>query len=138
MEIVGRNYDISYDAGVYDFDVHMEVQMTHFGSCLFQKRFIIMVPGIWYLRREKGECLRLHYLILIIEACNWQSEKGIIGDCFYLSLPTVDCQLPIAYGQLLTAYCQLTKHTSSIFRSAPLYHPAILLQKTFLCLWKGE
>ena len=37
MEIVGRNYDISYDAGVYDFDVHMEVQMTHFGSWLVPK-----------------------------------------------------------------------------------------------------
>jgi hypothetical protein len=30
MEIVARNYDLSYDAGVYDFNVHMEVQMTKF------------------------------------------------------------------------------------------------------------
>jgi hypothetical protein len=30
MEIVARNYDLSYDAGIYDFDVHMEVQMTQF------------------------------------------------------------------------------------------------------------
>ena len=32
MNIVARNYDLSYDAGVYDFDVHMEVQMTQFGN----------------------------------------------------------------------------------------------------------
>ena len=34
MEIVARNYDLSYDTPVYDFNVHMEVQMTHFGSLL--------------------------------------------------------------------------------------------------------
>jgi len=55
MEIVGRNYDISYDAGVYDFDVHMEVQMTHFGSLLVPKT--LYYNGTWdmvFKKRERG------------------------------------------------------------------------------------
>jgi hypothetical protein len=55
MEIVGRNYDISYDAGVYDFDVHMEVQMTHFGSWLVPKT--LYYNGTWdmvFKKRERG------------------------------------------------------------------------------------
>ena len=34
---MARNYDMSYDAGVYDFDVHMEVQMTKYGNYLVPK-----------------------------------------------------------------------------------------------------
>jgi len=55
MEIVGRNYDISYDAGVYDFDVHMEVQMTHYGHYLVPKR--LFYNGTWdmiFKKRERG------------------------------------------------------------------------------------
>ena len=55
MEIVGRNYDISYDAGVYDFDVHMEVQMTHFGTYLGPKT--LYYNGTWdmvFKKRERG------------------------------------------------------------------------------------
>jgi len=55
MEIVGRIYDISYDAGVYDFDVHMEVQMTHFGSWLVPKT--LYYNGTWdmvFKKRERG------------------------------------------------------------------------------------
>jgi hypothetical protein len=55
MEIVGRNYDISYDAGVYDFDVHMEVQMTHFENYLVPKT--LYYNGTWdmvFKKREKG------------------------------------------------------------------------------------
>jgi len=55
MEIVGRNYDISYNAGVYDFDVHMEVQMTHFGSFLVPKT--LYYNGTWdmvFKKRERG------------------------------------------------------------------------------------
>ena len=55
MEIVGRNYDISYDAGVYDFDVHMEVQMTHYGMYLVPKR--LFYNGTWdmvFKKRERG------------------------------------------------------------------------------------
>src|SRR5436853_325217 len=37
MEVAGRVYDLSYDAGVYDFTVHMEVQMTHFENHLVPK-----------------------------------------------------------------------------------------------------
>ena len=55
MEVVGRNYDISYDAGVYDFDVHMEVQMTHFGTYLVPKT--LYYNGTWdmvFKKRERG------------------------------------------------------------------------------------
>ena len=55
MEIVGRNYDISYDAGVYDFDVHMEVQMTHFENYLVPQR--LFYNGTWHMlfkKRERG------------------------------------------------------------------------------------
>ena len=55
MEIVGRNYDISYDAGLYDFDVHMEVQMTHFENYLVPKT--LHYNGTWdmvFKKRERG------------------------------------------------------------------------------------
>ena len=55
MEIVARNYDLSYDAGVYDFNVHMEVQMTQFGNLTVPStlRYI----GTWdvaFKKRERG------------------------------------------------------------------------------------
>jgi hypothetical protein len=55
LEIMARNYDMSYDAGVYDFDVHMEVQMTKFKNYLVPKtlRYI----GNWdvvFKKRERG------------------------------------------------------------------------------------
>ncbi|HRF19143.1 MAG TPA: hypothetical protein PK977_13300, partial [Chitinophagaceae bacterium] len=34
MEVMARRYDMSFDAGVYDFNVHMEVEMTKFGNYL--------------------------------------------------------------------------------------------------------
>ena len=55
MEIVARNYDLSYDAGVYDFDVHMEVEMTKFGEYLVPK--ILRYKGDWDVvlkKRERG------------------------------------------------------------------------------------
>ena len=55
MEIVGRTYDISYDAGVYDFDVHMEVQMTHFKNYLVPRT--LYYNGNWDMvlkKRERG------------------------------------------------------------------------------------
>jgi hypothetical protein len=55
MEIVARNYDMSYDAGVYDFDVHMEVQMTKFGNYLVPK--LLRYSGSWdviFKKRERG------------------------------------------------------------------------------------
>jgi hypothetical protein len=55
MEIVARNYDLSYDAAVYDFDVHMEVQMTRFGNFLVPQT--IRYTGNWdvaFKKRERG------------------------------------------------------------------------------------
>ena len=55
MEVMARNYDMSYDAGVYDFDVHMEVQMTKFGSYLVPK--MLRYIGNWdvvFKKRERG------------------------------------------------------------------------------------
>lgn len=55
MEVLARNYDMSYDAGVYDFDVHMEVEMTRVGQYLVPRtlRYI----GNWdvvFKKRERG------------------------------------------------------------------------------------
>ena len=54
-EITGRNYDLSYNAGVYDFDVHIEVEMTKFGEYLVPK--VMRYNGNWdviFKNREKG------------------------------------------------------------------------------------
>lgn len=37
LEIIGRNYSLSYSAGVYDFDVDMEVQLEKIGDLLVPK-----------------------------------------------------------------------------------------------------
>jgi hypothetical protein len=55
MEIVQRNYHLSYNTGAYDFDVHMEVQMTKFGNYLLPK--ILRYRGNWdvvFKKRERG------------------------------------------------------------------------------------
>jgi hypothetical protein len=55
MEVMARVYDMSYDAGVYDFDVHMEVQMTRFGDYLVPK--LLRYIGNWDVvtkKRERG------------------------------------------------------------------------------------
>lgn len=55
MDIVARNYDLSYDAGVYDFDVHMEVQMTSFGNLTVPAT--LRYNGTWdvaFKKRERG------------------------------------------------------------------------------------
>lgn len=55
MEVMARNYDMSYDAGVYDFNVHMEVQMTRFGDYLVPK--LLRYIGNWdvmFKKRERG------------------------------------------------------------------------------------
>jgi hypothetical protein len=54
-EVVARNYSLSYDAGVYDFKVQMEVQMTHFGKLLVPA--LIRYNGNWkaiFKDRERG------------------------------------------------------------------------------------
>jgi hypothetical protein len=55
MEVMARNYDMSYDAGVYDFDVHMEVQMTKYNNFLVPK--LLRYIGNWdvvFKKRERG------------------------------------------------------------------------------------
>jgi hypothetical protein len=54
-DIVARKYDLSYNAGVYDFDVHMEVEMTKFGDLLVPK--LLRYNGNWDVvlkRRERA------------------------------------------------------------------------------------
>jgi len=55
LEIIARNYSLSYKAGVYDFDVHIEVEMTKFGEYLVPK--VMRYNGDWdviFKKREKG------------------------------------------------------------------------------------
>jgi hypothetical protein len=55
MEVLARNYDLSYNTPVYDFDVHMEVQMTKFGNYLVPKT--LRYKGTWdvaFKKRERG------------------------------------------------------------------------------------
>jgi len=55
MEVLARNYNLSYDAGVYDFDVSMEVEMTKFGDYLVPKT--LRYKGNWdvvFKNRERG------------------------------------------------------------------------------------
>ncbi|HEX7458319.1 MAG TPA: hypothetical protein VF301_07785 [Ginsengibacter sp.] len=55
FEIVARNYSISYDAGVYDFNVNMEVQMTKVGDLLVPS--VLRYNGNWkviFKKREHG------------------------------------------------------------------------------------
>lgn len=54
-EIVARKYSLSYDAGVYDFDVHMEVEMTKYGEYLVPS--LMRYYGNWdvaFKKRERG------------------------------------------------------------------------------------
>ncbi len=54
-EVVARNYSLSYDAGVYDFKVDMEVQMTTFGNLTVPA--LIRYNGNWkaiFKKRERG------------------------------------------------------------------------------------
>ncbi|MDQ2719171.1 MAG: hypothetical protein M3Z26_05355 [Bacteroidota bacterium] len=55
FEIVARNYSLSYDAGVYDFKVDMEVQMTHIDNLLVP--VLLRYNGNWkaiFKKRERG------------------------------------------------------------------------------------
>jgi hypothetical protein len=54
-EVVARNYGLSYSAGVYDFKVNMEVEMTHFGKYLVPA--LLRYNGNWdvaFKKRERG------------------------------------------------------------------------------------
>ncbi|MBC7850036.1 MAG: hypothetical protein H7Y31_09870 [Chitinophagaceae bacterium] len=52
-EIVARNYDLSYQTGVYDFDVHMEVEMTQFEGLLIPA--MLRYNGSWDIMFKKRE-----------------------------------------------------------------------------------
>ena len=55
FEIVARNYSLSYDAGVYDFNVQMQVELTKFGEYLVPS--LIRYIGNWkaiFKKRERG------------------------------------------------------------------------------------
>ena len=52
-EIVARNYDLSYNAAVYDFNVQMEVEMTKFEELLVPK--VLRYNGSWDVVTKKRE-----------------------------------------------------------------------------------
>ena len=55
FEIVARNYSLSYDAGVYDFNVQMQVELTKFREYLVPS--LIRYIGNWkaiFKKRERG------------------------------------------------------------------------------------
>ena len=55
LEVLARNYTLSYKAGLYDFDVNMEVEMTHYQNLLVPK--ILRYKGNWnviFKKREKA------------------------------------------------------------------------------------
>lgn len=53
LEVMGRNYSLSYKAGVYDFDVSMEVEMTRFKQWIVPK--ILRYKGNWDVIFKKRE-----------------------------------------------------------------------------------
>ena len=55
FDVVARTYSLSYDAGIYDFKVNMEVQMTKFGN--LNVPALIRYNGNWkaiFKKRERG------------------------------------------------------------------------------------
>lgn len=55
FEIVARNYSVSYNTPVYDFNVQMEVELTKFGEHLVP--YLIRYVGNWkaiFKKRERG------------------------------------------------------------------------------------
>ena len=53
LEVMGRNYSLSYKAGVYDFDVQMEVEMGKFQGLTVPK--ILRYKGNWDVMFKKRE-----------------------------------------------------------------------------------
>ena len=54
-EVLARNYSLRYNAGIYDFDVQMEVQMTKFNGLIVPQ--LIRYRGNWkvmFKRRERS------------------------------------------------------------------------------------
>jgi hypothetical protein len=53
MDIVKRNYDLSYNAGVYDFDVQVEAELKRFGDYLVPT--VLRYNGDWDVITKKRE-----------------------------------------------------------------------------------
>lgn len=53
LEIVARNYDLSFDTPAYDFNVHMEVKMTRFEGHLVPQ--VLVYNGSWKVAFKKRE-----------------------------------------------------------------------------------
>jgi hypothetical protein len=53
LEIIGRNYSLSYNAGVFDFNVMMQVQLEKFGNLLVPK--VLRYAGNWDVIFKKEE-----------------------------------------------------------------------------------
>jgi hypothetical protein len=53
LEVLARNYSLSYKAGVYDFDVSMEVEMTRVGNLIVPKT--LRYKGNWDVVFKKRE-----------------------------------------------------------------------------------
>lgn len=53
LEVMGRNYSLSYNAGAYDFDVQMEVEMGKFEGLTVPK--ILRYKGNWDVLFKKRE-----------------------------------------------------------------------------------
>ena len=56
LEVLGRNYSLSYKAGVYDFDVSMEVEMTKFEGLTVPR--VLRYKGNWdviFKKRERAQ-----------------------------------------------------------------------------------
>lgn len=54
-EILARHYDLSYNAGIFDFDVHMEVELKNFSGLLVP--VLLRYNGNWNVilkKREQG------------------------------------------------------------------------------------
>ena len=55
MEVLARNYSLSYDAGLFDCRVNMEVEMGSFGDLTVPD--LIRYTGSWkvpFKKRERG------------------------------------------------------------------------------------
>ncbi|TXH20738.1 MAG: hypothetical protein E6Q95_05155 [Chitinophagaceae bacterium] len=55
FDILSRVYDLSYNTGVYDFDVHFEVKLSRFGKYLVPT--VLRYSGNWdimFKKRERG------------------------------------------------------------------------------------
>jgi hypothetical protein len=53
LDIIGRNYSLSYKAGVFKFDVSMEVQLEKIGELLVPK--VLRYNGYWNVIFKKEE-----------------------------------------------------------------------------------